>query len=251
MSKIHPDRHHGYPNVQKVNASVTSIINELFKFKQDQTEKRYQVHNLHFFTWKSDKREHEEIFYKLIHNTPFDFISGKSSLNLFKTAQIPVDFSVLQFFDNQSQDNGKVSKSNEPVSKNIYEGIKKLCFDLDRDLSDFDILEIRDFFRNRPYIQFDNDLSGDISRILRIGTFLLHIIGSFEVRIGNKMPIIIISNRYNFPEYADGIILLPLSSDFKGAYFQIYFDSLYKYQLFYLLLDIVTIFKTVELSSSE
>lgn len=216
MTKIHPDRHHGYSKIQKINASATSIINELYKFKNDQTAKGLQSHNLHFFTWKSDRKEHEEIFYKLVFNSPFDLISGKSSLNLFKTAQIPVNFSILDSFPDQSKNNNFNSGSTQSFSKNIHEGIKNSCFDVDQNQFEFDIREIRDFFRNRPYIQFDQDLSDDISIVLKIGTFLLHIIEGFEARIGNKRPLVIISSRYDIPEYTNGIVRLPLSSSFKG-----------------------------------
>ena len=218
MSKIHPDRHHGYPNVQKINASVTSIINELFKFKPDHTEVRHQIHNLHFFTWKPDKKEHEELFYKLVFNNPFDLSSGKSSLNLFRTAQIPVNFSVLDCFTDQSQNIEKISKSNLPLSKNIYEGIKQSCFDIDQVVSESEIREIRDFFRIRPYIQFKHDLSDDLSKILKVCAFLMHIIQGLESRMGSKMPLIIISNTYTSPEFINGIVHLPLSSSFKGNF---------------------------------
>lgn len=221
ISKIHPDIHHGYPNIQKINASVTSIINELFKFKLDHSEERYQIHNLHFFTWKPDKKEHQELFYKLLFNNPFDLSSGKSSLNLFRTAQIPVNFSVLDCLTDQNQNIEKISKLNEHRSRNIYEGIKQSCFDLDRVISEFEIREILDFFRTRPYIQFKHNLSNDLSKILRICVFLLHIIQGFEARMGSKMPLIIISNTYTSSEFIKGIVHLSLSSSFQGNF--IYF----------------------------
>lgn len=221
MTKIHPDKHHGYPNIQKINASVTSIINELFKFKHDQSEKRHQIHNLHFFTWKPDKRDHEEIFYKLIFNNPFDLNSGKSSLNLFKTAQIPVNFSILEHFTDQNQNIDPISKPINSISKEINQSIKQSCFDLDQAICEYDIQEIRDFFRGRPYIQFHGNLSDGLSKILRIGTFLMHTIQGLESKMGNKMPLIIINNTYTTPEFTDEIIRLPLSSSFKGNF--IYF----------------------------
>lgn len=221
MTKIHPDKHHGYPYIQKINSSVASIINELFKFKHDQSEKRHQIHNLHFFTWKPDKREHEEILYKLVFNNPFDLSSGKSSLNLFKTAQIPVNFSVLEHFTDQNQSFGGVLKPINSLSNEINQSIKQSCFDLDQAISGNDIQEILVFFRSRPYIQLLGNICDDLSKILRIGTFLMHTIQGLESKMGNRMPLIIISLTYTTPEFIDGIIHLPLSSSFRGNF--IYF----------------------------
>jgi serine/threonine protein kinase len=216
MTKIHPDRHHGYPNVQKINASVTSIINELFKFKFDLAERCHQIHNLHFFTWKADRRDHEEIYYKLLFNNPFDRISAKSSLNLFKMAQIPVNFSILDCFADQNQHLESNSNTKSSISKDINDGIKKSCFNLDQIIPENDLSQVRVFFRSRPYIQFDNNFSVELPKILRIGTFLMHTIQRLESRMGSKIPLIIISDTYTVPQLYKGVIHIPLSSSFIG-----------------------------------
>lgn len=218
LNKIHPDRHHGYPSIQKINASVTGTINELFKFKQDRSETRHQTYNLHFFTWKADKKEHSEIFHKLIFNSPFDHVSCKSALGLFKAADIPVNFSILDSFKNENQNKSQASIESQDKSfaKDMYYGIKQSCFELDQGISDVNVQETCKFFRSRPYIQINHDSSNDLFKILKIGSFLLHIIEGIEARMGTNMPIIIISNLYNAPSYVEGIVHIPLGSDFKG-----------------------------------
>lgn len=219
LNKIHPDRHHGYPNIQKINASVTGTINELFKFRQDRSGTRHQSYNLHFFTWKTDKLGHSEIFHKLIFNSPFDYASGKSALGLFKAANIPVNFSILDsLFENENQNKPQTSTDSKDKSftKDMHDGIKQSCFDLDQRISDFNVQEISNFFRSRPYIQFNNDSSNDLYKILKVGSFLLYIIEGIEARMGSNMPLIIISNLHEVPSYVEGIVHLPLTSNFKG-----------------------------------
>ena len=212
MLKIHPDRHHGYPDIQKINSSTTHIVNNLFKFEDYSREKRNETLNIHFFIWKNDKNEHIERHYQLIFKSPFDIVSGKSALGLFKTAQIPVDFSILDTFPKSD----KTQYKKETCNLNLSEGIKNSCLGLDFDESYLDIPEILNFIRQRPYIQFDGFLSDDKRKVLKLCSYLLHSLSRLELKIGSKMPIIIISDTYIYPQFNDGFVRLPLSSTMQG-----------------------------------
>lgn len=218
LRKIHPDAHHGYPVVQKMNASIISTINELFKFKTEPNEKYTNIYNLNFFVRSPNEFKHREIFYKLSFNIPFDQISGKSALGLFKAADVSVDFSIIDSFPiaNNSPYNTD-TRNNKNVSE-LSEAIKKRCLDLyDSDLP-FDLNDARDFLQSRPYIQFEGQLTPeDKSRVLKLIAYLFHILHRIEKNINIEMPIILISERFTCPEYLDKIIYLPLSSSFKGT----------------------------------
>lgn len=213
VSKIHPDRHHGYPDIQKINASATSIINDIFKFKNKLDVSPPRFYDLNFFIWKSNSKEHAEIAYKLMFKIPFDYGSAKSSIGLFKSAEISVDNTIL---DSIPKSERCPVKTEQNVSFTISEGIKTSCFNLDHDYSNVDIREIRDFLHRRPYIQFEGLLADNVSQILQLSSFISLTINRLESQLGSKMPLIIISDRFHFPELRNGIINVPLSSNFKG-----------------------------------
>lgn len=211
---IHPDRHHGYPEIQKINASTTHVVNNLFKFEDDSAGNPHEEHNLPFFIWKNDKNGHSELSYKLTFKRPFDNVSGKSALGLFKAAQITVDFSVLDMLPSNEK---MPFKKETTLGSDMSEGIKNSCLSLDYDESYFDVQEVLDFIRLRPYIQFEGDLSDDRRKVFRLCTYLLHSLSRLENKIRCKMPIIIISDKFIIPQFSDGLVQIPLSSNFKGT----------------------------------
>lgn len=216
LRKIHPDAHHGYPVIQKVNASIISTINELFKFKTDPNGMCKTFYNLNFFVRSPNEFKHKEICYVLKFNIPFDQTSGKSALGLFKAADVSVDSSVIDSFPTV-KDNSYNHRNIKNTSKLSAE-IKKRCLDMyDSDMS-FDLNDARAFLRYRPYIQFEGQLPlGDKSRVLRLVAYLSHILRRIEKNLNNiQMPMILISERFLYPENLDKIIHLPLSSNFEG-----------------------------------
>lgn len=213
LQKIHPDRHHGFHDIQKINASVTSIVNELFKFKNIPIVENSKSHDLTFFIWKSNAEEHAKISYKLLYKFPFDHLSTKSALGLFKTAGIEVDSKILDLLPNDLKPSPKFEKS---INSLIIEDIKDSCFDLEHEYTKFDIDEVRKFLRIRPYIQFESSLSDKITDILRVCNNLYHIVHRMERRLGPKMPLIIISDRFNISHYNNGIMHISLSATFNG-----------------------------------
>ena len=214
LHQIHPDRHHGFPIIQKINASATSAVNELFKFKGSTCDITQQSHDLNFFIRKSSATEYLEISYKLKFNIPFDRISGKSALGLFKASGINVDFSILESFP---KDHSCILLPEKTLNSHFMDGIKSSCFDLTHDdNSKFDIPDIRNFLHSRPYIQLEEASLNDISKVLRISYLLSHIIQRLETRLGTNMPLIIISNRFQQPEYKHDMVRLPLSANFNG-----------------------------------
>ena len=244
LREIHPDRHHGYPKIQMINSSVTSIVNELFKFQASTTVKT--LHNLNFFIFKSkfktkskleveiDSESHQELFHKLVFNCPFDVNSGKSALELFKLANVPVDFSVLDSLPDtikkfeaqkQSENDSHLDENNE--NKIIRNKIVQSCMKIRNEELDFDIREVRNFIRTRPYIQFDgllteNNLS--ISIISKLIIYLQHNLRRIESKYGNRIPIIIISPKYLIPEYTNGIVFIPFLSTFRGKFYFKYLE---------------------------
>ena len=216
LKKIHPDTHHGYTLVQKVNASIISTINDLFKFQNETKETRHNYYNLNFFIRSTDKMNHKEVCYKLLFNAPFDQASGKSALGLFNSADIPVDFSIIDSLPNNNNISF-INRSEINISV-ISEAIKKNCIDLSNDLS-FDFKDARAFLHSRPYIQFEGPLPEDTSKVLRLVAYLSHIISRLENKNGITMPLILISDRFSFAEYYGDIINLPLSSNFEGIFY--------------------------------
>ena len=59
LHQIHPDRHHGFPIIQKINASATSAVNELFKFKGSTCDITQQSHDLNFFHTEPGNRRRQ------------------------------------------------------------------------------------------------------------------------------------------------------------------------------------------------
>ena len=215
LRKIHPDAHHGYPMVQKVNASIICLINELFKFHNDIKEESNNFHNLRFFVHSPDKFKHKEIFYELLINIPFDQASGKSALGLFKTADIPVDFTVIDSLPIDKKISPKIGKGVD--SSALSAAIKQRCLDLSNDNLLLDLDNARSFLHFRPYIQFEGPLPEDKSRVLKLVTYLSHILHRNEHLNTLEMPIILISDRFSCPEKVHKIIHLPLSSNFEGT----------------------------------
>lgn len=222
--KIHPDRHHGYTDIQKINAHTTHIVNNLFKFEDDSREYRHEVVCLPFFIWKTDKNGHVEQSYKLTFNRPFDIISGKSALGLFKSAHIPVDFSILDSFP---KGQAIQYKKNEIYSSDLSESIRNSCLDLNFDDSYLDVSEVLHFIRQRPYIQFDGIVSDDKRKVFKLCTYLVHVLSRLENKIGPKMPIIIISDTYIYPQFDNGIVRLPLYSSLQGINYLSDFQRFY------------------------
>lgn len=210
--KIHPDKHHGYPNVQKINTLTTHVVNSFFKFEDDLVKKHNELHNLSFFIWNNDKSSHTQLSYKLIFNWPFDDVSGRSVLGLFEAAQIPVDFSIIDSIPNNKPKEYKI----ETPGKDWTEGIKNSCLNLDFDDLSFDAKEVLDFIRLRPYIQFEGYLLNDKLKFLRLCMYLMHCLRRLENKIRSQMPIIIISDKFVSPQFSNGLIQLPSSSNFKG-----------------------------------
>lgn len=234
MREIHPDRHHGYPKIQMINSSVTSIVNELFKFQASKSAKT--LHNLNFFIWKSKSKSkpeidldlysesHKELFHKLIFNCPFDVNSGKSALELFNSANVTVDFSILDALPRTNEKLEAEKKTEKDLQLDGYNKnkIARSCMKVRNEEFDFDIKEIRNFIRTRPYIQFDGLLPGNnlsISIIKKLIIYLQHNLRRIESKYGNKIPIIIISSKYLIPEYTNGVVIIPFLSNFRGNFY--------------------------------
>lgn len=236
LKKIHPDAHHGYPVVQKVNAPIISTINELFKFQNETAEAGHSFHNLNFFVRTEDKLTHKEVCYKLLCNVPFDRASGKSALGLFKSADVSVDFSVIDLFP--AENNIASKNRNEGNSSKLFEAVKNHCLDLSN-IPSFDLNDARAFLQSRPYIQFEGPLPEDKSIVIKLIAYLSHILNRNESKIDMKMPLILISDRFSYPEYSGNIMHLPLYSNFEGTWSK----RKYLSRIHYLFLELKAIFK--------
>jgi hypothetical protein len=216
LKLIHPDKHHGFENIQNINALATSKVNGLFKLAESESSSCINSHHaLKFYIWRADKSGHEEINYRLSINFPFDRISAKSALDLFKKVQIPVEYSLLEAFDSNSHTflqkiYGISSRKKEQLD------IMGSCLDFEAESLECDAKDVCDFLRSRPYIQFEGRLPENLSGLLRIGSYLSHIMGRFEPLMIHNMPIIILSEHFLVPEILNNVVKLPISTRFKG-----------------------------------
>lgn len=218
ISKIHPDRHHGYEDVQKVNASATSIIHDLFKFdshKDRECMSRKQFFDILFYLWNENKTCHIKLFHKLIHNTPFDCESGKSALKLFQSIKIPVDSSLIQAVSSMSPD--PKSPPNQLTDFNDMKAkIKNSCIDFEADPDERLSFDMINFIRRYPNIQFAGEIYNSRASLINICRFLMPNIQKLERGGIDPLPIIIVSEDFSGPEVSNDVISLPLGSTFNG-----------------------------------
>lgn len=217
LKLIHPDRHHGFDRVQKLNASATAKVHDLFKFAEQGSTLRNFTYLLNFYIWKTNGIEHEKICHNLVMNFPMDRVSVKSALELFLKARIPVDHSILDYF--QFDTRSSSSQESQSFSNFRKFQLDNIQSELDTDVSNCEeeIKQVVNFLRIRPYIQFDGILPEKLSDVIRIGTYLSHILVRIETEIMKKEPIIIIiSQNFYMPEIHNSVIKLPLNTRFEG-----------------------------------
>lgn len=219
LKHIHPDRHEGFASVQRLNASVTALVNDLYKFDEVQRERVPARHALSFYVW-NENGSHQLIEYPLLFHWPFDQTAGRSALGLFEAARVPVDWSLLSHLplghcvvpDEQPKPHGHQSAAAEMIVRHC-QTIKPLETNV---MKRADREDLARFLKTRPYIQLAQDLDmAACDKAFHLINRCRDMLVRHETRC-RHLPVMIFSTRFSEPVLDSDIIKLPPSAHASG-----------------------------------